>query len=157
MIDIRSDTVTKPSDEMRDVISRAEVGDDVFGEDPNVNELQLTVAELFGKESALYLPSGTMANQVSINAHTQPGNEIICESGCHLYNYESGAPALLSGVMLRTIDGVMGSITAEQVETNIRPTNSHFAQTALITLENTHNRAGGTIFPLGQIKEISEV
>ena len=157
MIDIRSDTVTKPSDEMRDVISRAEVGDDVFGEDPNVNDLQLSVAKLFGKESALYVPSGTMANQVSINAHTQPGNEIICEAGCHLYNYESGAPALLSGVMLRTIEGVMGAITAEQVETNIRPTNSHFAQTALIALENTHNRAGGTIFPIEQIKEISEV
>ena len=157
MIDIRSDTVTKPSDEMRDVIARAEVGDDVFGEDPNVNELQVAVAKLFGKESALYVPSGTMANQVSINAHTQPGNEVICESGCHLYNYESGAPALLSGVMLRTIDGKMGSITAEQVEANIRPTSYHFAQTTLITLENTHNRAGGTIFPLGQIKEISEV
>ncbi|TFB09182.1 low-specificity L-threonine aldolase [Candidatus Marinimicrobia bacterium MT.SAG.3] len=157
MIDIRSDTVTKPSDEMRDVISRAEVGDDVFGEDPNVNELQITVAKLFGKESALYVPSGTMANQVSINAHTQPGNEVICETGCHLYNYESGAPALLSGVMLRTIDGEMGSITAEQVESNIRPTSYHFAQTTLITLENTHNRAGGTIFPIGQIKEISEV
>jgi len=157
MIDIRSDTVTKPSDEMRDVIARAEVGDDVFGEDPNVNELQVAVAKLFGKESALYVPSGTMANQVSINAHTQPGNEVICESGCHLYNYESGAPALLSGVMLRTIDGEMGSITAEQVEANIRPTSYHFAQTTLITLENTHNRAGGTIFPLGQIKEISEV
>lgn len=157
MIDIRSDTVTKPSDEMRDVIARAEVGDDVFGEDPNVNELQVAVAKLFGKESALYVPSGTMANQVSINAHTQPGNEVICESGCHLYNYESGAPALLSGVMLRTIDGEMGSITAEQVEANIRPTSYHFAQTTLITLENTHNRAGGTIFPIGQIKEISEV
>ncbi|MCH8272618.1 MAG: low-specificity L-threonine aldolase [Candidatus Marinimicrobia bacterium] len=157
MIDIRSDTVTKPSDEMRDVISRAEVGDDVFGEDPNVNELQLSVAKLFGKESALYVPSGTMANQVSIKAHTQPGNEIICEAGCHLYNYESGAPALLSGVMLRTIEGVMGAITAEQVEANIRPTNAHFAQTALIALENTHNRAGGTIFPIEQIKEISEV
>ena len=157
MIDIRSDTVTKPSDEMRDVISRAEVGDDVFGEDPNVNQLQLSVAKLFDKESALYVPSGTMANQVSINAHTQPGDEIICEVGCHLYNYESGAPALLSGVMLRTIEGVMGSITAEQVEANIRPTNAHFAQTALITLENTHNRAGGTIFPIEQIKEISKV
>ena len=157
MIDIRSDTVTKPSDEMRDVISRAEVGDDVFGEDPNVNELQLSVAKLFGKESALYVPSGTMANQVSINAHTQPGNEVICEAGCHLYNYESGAPALLSGVMLRTIEGVMGSITAEQVEANIRPTNAHFAQTTLIALENTHNRAGGTIFPIEQIKEISQV
>lgn len=157
MIDIRSDTVTKPSDEMRDVIARAEVGDDVFGEDPNVNELQVAVAKLFGKESALYVPSGTMANQVSINAHTQPGNEVICESGCHLYNYESGAPALLSGVMLRTIDGEMGAITAEQVEANIRPTSYHFAQTTLITLENTHNRAGGTIFALGQIKEISEV
>ena len=157
MIDIRSDTVTKPSDEMRDVIARAEVGDDVFGEDPNVNELQSAVAKLFGKESALYVPSGTMANQVSINSHTQPGNEIICEAGCHLYNYESGAPALLSGVMLRTIEGVMGSITADQVESNIRPTNAHFAQTALIALENTHNRAGGTVFPIEQIKEISGV
>ncbi len=157
MIDIRSDTVTKPSEEMREVISRAEVGDDVFGEDPNVNELQLTVSKLFGKESALYVPSGTMANQVSINAHTQPGDEMICEAGCHMYNFESGAPALLSGVMLRTIEGVMGAITAEQVEANIRPTNVHFAQTTLISLENTHNRAGGTIFPIEQIKEISQV
>lgn len=155
MIDIRSDTVTKPSTEMREAMANAEVGDDVFGEDPTVNRLQDYVADLLGKEAALFVPSGTMANQISINAHTQPGNEVICESGCHLFNYEAGGPALLSGVMLRTLDGNKGSLSAEQIEENIRPDNSHFAQTALITLENTHNRAGGTIFPLDDIKEIS--
>ena len=155
MIDIRSDTVTKPSAGMREAMMNAEVGDDVFGEDPSINRLQEIVAELLGKEAALYLPSGTMANQISINVHTQPGNEVICEVGCHLYNYEAGGPALLSGVMLRTLEGHMGSFTADQVKENIRPDNSHFAQSALIALENTHNRAGGTIFPIEQIKEIS--
>ncbi len=155
MIDIRSDTVTKPSKGMREMMANAEVGDDVFGEDPTVNRLQEYVADLLGKEAALYVPSGTMANQISINAHTQPGNEVICESGCHLFNYEAGGPALLSGVMLRTLDGKKGSLSAEQIEENIRPDNSHFAQTTLITLENTHNRAGGTIFPFEEIKKIS--
>ncbi len=155
MIDIRSDTVTKPSTGMRETMANAEVGDDVFGEDPTVNRLQEYVADLLGKEAALYVPSGTMANQISINAHTQPGNEVICESGCHLFNYEAGGPALLSGVMLRTLDGNKGSLSVEQIEENIRPDNSHFAQTTLITLENTHNRAGGTIFPLEEIKKIS--
>ena len=155
MIDIRSDTVTKPSDGMREAMMNAEVGDDVFGEDPSVNRLQETVADLLRKEAALYVPSGTMANQISINVHTQPGNEVICEVGCHFFNYEAGGPALLSGVMLRTLEGHMGSFTAEQVRANIRPDNAHFAKSTLIAVENTHNRAGGTIFPLEQIKEIS--
>lgn len=155
MIDIRSDTVTKPSAGMREAMMNAEVGDDVFGEDPSINKLQEIVAELLGKEAALYVPSGTMANQISINVHTQPGNEVICEVGCHLFNYEAGGPALLSGVMLRTLEGHMGSFTADQVRENIRPDNAHFAQSTLIALENTHNRAGGTIFPFEQVKEIS--
>ena len=156
-VDLRSDTVTRPSAQMREAIANAVVGDDVFYEDPTVNQLQETTAELLGKEKGLFVPSGTMANQCAIKTHTQPGDEIIAEEGCHILNYESGAPGLLSGVLFRTIKGHYGTFTAEQVEENIRPQAYHYPRTALIEIENTHNRAGGIIFPLDEIKRIRQL
>ncbi|MCF7802798.1 MAG: low-specificity L-threonine aldolase [Candidatus Marinimicrobia bacterium] len=157
MIDLRSDTVTKPSEAMRKAMAAAEVGDDVFAEDPTINALQEYCADLLGKDRALYVPSGTMANQTSLNAHTQPGDEVICENGCHIFNYESGAPALLSGIQLNPLPGNHGLLSADQVEAAIRPGNVHHASTKVVALENTHNRAGGVIYPLETIREIAEV
>jgi threonine aldolase len=157
MIDLRSDTVTKPVPEMREAMARAEVGDDVFGEDPSINRLQEKVAGLLGKEAGLFVPSGTMANQLAIKTHTQPGDELILEAGAHIFNYEAGAPAFLSGVQLRPIAGRLGVITAGQVEPLIRPKNVHSPQTRLIWIENTHNRAGGTIFPIEEIRRIRDL
>jgi threonine aldolase len=157
MIDLRSDTVTRPTPAMREAMAKAEVGDDVFGDDPTVNRLQEMVAGLLGKEAGLYVPSGTMANQTAVKAHTQPGDEVIVEAACHIFNYESGAPALLSAVQVHPLPGFYGKITAEQVEAAIRPTDHHFAQTRLITIENTHNRAGGAIFPVDELKRIRDV
>jgi len=154
IIDLRSDTVTRPSAAMREAMADAPVGDDVFGEDPTVNRLQEYVADLFGKEKGLYCVSGTQTNQTAIKTHTQPGDEIIAEDGCHILNYESGAPGLLSGVLIRTIHGKNGAFTAEQVEERIRPLAYHHPRTALIEIENTHNRAGGTIFPSEEISRI---
>jgi len=154
LIDLRSDTVTKPTLEMREVMAQAEVGDDVFGEDPTVNQLQEHVAKLLGKEAGLFVPSGSMANQISIKAHTQPGDEIVCERGAHLYNYECGGPSFLSGVQVMPLEGKYGVITAEQIEPTIRPNNVHHPKTRLICLENTHNRGGGAIFPIDEIGKI---
>jgi len=140
---------------MREAMFNARVGDDVFGEDPTINTLQEKIVQLTGKEAALFVASGTMGNQVSINAHTQPGNEIIVEGNSHIFNYESGSPALLSGVQVMPLPGFRGSFTAEQVEEVIRPNNVHHPKTALICIENTHNRAGGTIFPYDDIMQIS--
>jgi threonine aldolase len=142
---------------MREVIAAAEVGDDVFGDDPTVIKLQETVAGLLGKEAALYVPSGTMANQVSIKAHTQPGDEVIADVNAHIFNYESGAPAFLSGVTLHLLRGDHGIISAEQVEAAIRPGDHHFAPTRLVAVENTHNRAGGIVFPVEEMKRIRDV
>lgn len=125
VVDLRSDTVTRPSRAMREAMMRAEVGDDVFGEDPTVNELQSYCAELFGKERALFVPSGTMANQTSLNALTQAGDEIICEYGSHIFNYECESPALLSGVQLHPLDGEHGILSADQIRRAIRPDNVH--------------------------------
>lgn len=153
-IDLRSDTVTKPSPEMRVAMAAAEVGDDVFGEDPTVNRLQEKVAELLGKEAALFVPSGVMANQLSIKAHTQPGDEIIVESGSHIFNYETAAPSLLSSVQLHTIQGERGILRAEQLAPAVRSAAYYMPRTSLICLENTHNKAGGTVYPLEEIKNI---
>jgi threonine aldolase len=155
-IDLRSDTVTRPTHGMREAMFKAEVGDDVFGDDPTVNLLQETVADILGKEAALYVPSGTMANQVSVKAHTQPGDEVILEASSHVYNYEGGAPGVLSGVMTRTLEGQWGVFTAAQVEASIRPADHHFAHTRLVVIENTHNRHGGTIFPVAEMRRIRE-
>jgi len=157
IIDLRSDTFTKPSEAMRKAMASAEVGDDVFGEDPTVNRLQQKVASMLGKEAGLFVASGTMGNQVAINAHTQPGDEVILEAQAHIFYYEAGAPALLSGVQLRPVPGTRGILTPTQVEAAIRPSNVHFPPTRLICLENTHNRAGGAIFPIEGIREIRRV
>jgi threonine aldolase len=153
-IDLRSDTVTRPTPGMREAMARAEVGDDVFGEDPTVNRLQEVVAGLLGKEAALYVPSGTMGNQICVKVHTRPGDEVVVERGSHVFNYETGGAAFLSGVQLHLLDGTHGVITAEQIRRVIRPRVYYMPVTSLICLENTHNRAGGTIYPLDTIREI---
>lgn len=153
-IDLRSDTVTRPTPAMRQAMVEAEVGDDVFGEDPTVNLLQEKVANLLGKEAALFVPSGTMANQLSIKAHTQPGDEVIIESSSHPYNFEGGAGAALSGVQFQCVKGVRGILEAAQIEEAIRPEDHHFPVTKLVCLENTHNRGGGTIYPLEKMAEV---
>jgi threonine aldolase len=135
-------------------MAEAEVGDDVFGEDPTANRLQEMVAELLGVEAALFVPSGTMGNQIAIHCLTQPGDEVICEAGAHFLHYEGGAVAALSGVQARTIAGEGGVITAEQIETVLRGEAYYFPRSRLLALENTHNLAGGTIFPLPEIERI---
>ncbi len=156
-IDLRSDTVTQPSDAMRQAMFTAEVGDDVYGEDPTVNRLQDELAARLGKEAGLYMASGTMSNQVAINAHTHHGQEVICHRWNHVFNFEGGTAPAFSGVGFNLLDGEYGTITAEQVEETIRPVSYHYPQTALICLENTHNKAGGTIFPLEEIEKIHTV
>jgi threonine aldolase len=157
MIDLRSDTVTKPSPAMREAMARAPVGDDVYGEDPTVNRLQEMVADLLGKTAAIFVPSGTMANQLSIRAQTQPGQEVIVEGTAHIVRYEQGAAAALAGVQLHWVRGERGLVTAEQIETAIRPKDTHTIPTALICLENTHNSGGGSIYPVGAIDAIRSV
>jgi len=157
MIDLRSDTVTKPTAAMRKAMAQAEVGDDVYGEDPTVNRLQEMAAGLLGKKAALFVPSGTMANQLAIRIHTQPGQEIIVESNAHIVRYEQGAAGALAGVQLHWVRGDRGVIGPEQVEAAIRPKDPYNIQTALICLENTHNSGGGTIYPLATIERIRAV
>lgn len=157
-IDLRSDTVTRPSKEMRKAMFEAEVGDDVFQEDPTVNKLQDYAAELLGKEAALFVPSGVMGNQICLNVLTNPGDEVICERDSHIFNYESGSPAALSGIQLSPIDGRAGVITPKQVEPFIRPASAYYMpRTKVIEVENTHNRAGGTIQPLDNIAELGKL
>lgn len=157
MIDLRSDTVTQPTPEMRAAIAQAPVGDDVLGDDPTVNELEETVAALLGKEAAVFMPSGTMTNQVALRTHTEPGDEIILESQAHIYFYEAGAPAALSGLMCKLIEGNRGIFTAADLQQALRPWNVHYPRTKLVCLENTHNRGGGSIFPLDEIQAIAQV
>src|SRR5580692_3097691 len=154
-IDLRSDTVTRPTPGMRDAMATAEVGDDVFHEDPTVNKLEAHVASVLGKEAALFVPSGTMSNQIAVKAHTQPGDELICEANCHIYNYEAGGPAVLSGVMCRPVEGDYGILDVSQLEDKIRPVNDHLVRTRFVCLENTHNRCGGRIYPFEKIQAIS--
>jgi threonine aldolase len=156
LIDLRSDTVTKPTQGMRAAMFAAEVGDDVVDEDPTVNLLQDRVAGLLGKEAALFVPSGTMSNQICIKAHTVPGDELLCEASCHIYNYEAGGSAVLSGVMCRTIEGDHGILDVSQLEDKIRPDDVHEVRTRLVALENTHNRGGGRVHPLEKIQAISD-
>lgn len=155
IIDLRSDTVTKPTAAMRKAMAEAEVGDDVFGEDPTVNRLQEVVANLLGHETALFVPSGSMGNQIAIRCHTQPGDEVICEAGAHFLHYELGGLAAWSGVHARTINGTRGVITPEQIAALLRPAVYYMPTTKLIAIENTHNSAGGTIFPVEEIKRIA--
>jgi threonine aldolase len=154
-IDLRSDTVTRPTPGMRAAMQAAEVGDDVFHEDPTVNRLEERVAAVLGKEAALFVPSGTMSNQIGVRTHTQPGDELLCDVNCHIYNYEAGGPAVLSGVMCRTIDGDHGVMDLSQLADKIRPDNDHYVRTRLVCLENTHNRGGGRVYPIEKIEAIS--
>ncbi len=153
-IDLRSDTVTKPTPEMRQMMIEAQVGDDVYGEDPTVNLLQNRVAQMFGKEAALFVPSGVMGNQICIKTHTNPGDEIITDVDAHIFVYENAAPAVLSGVSVKTLNNQNGVITSEQIRDAIRPKAYYLPITRLICLENTHGRSGGTIFPIEEIRNI---
>ncbi|MCB0832959.1 MAG: low-specificity L-threonine aldolase [Bacteroidetes bacterium] len=157
IVDLRSDTVTKPTDAMRAIIAAAPVGDDVFNEDPSINELQETVARMFGMEAALFVPSGTMSNQIALKTHTQPGNEVICEWDSHIFRYEAGAAGMLSGIITKTLIGQRGVLSAAQIEAELSHDDIHSAPTGLIALENTHNRAGGTLYPIEQIAAISKM
>ncbi len=157
MIDFRSDTVTKPTPEMRAAMAAAEVGDDVFGDDPTVKELERRTAEILGTEAAVYVASGTMSNQLAIRAHTEPGDEVILESMGHSFYYESGGAAAISGVTCRTLTGERGIFTADQVKAALRPVNVHYPRTRLVCIENTSNRRGGSIWPLERIVEIEAV
>lgn len=157
VVDLRSDTVTRPTEGMRKAMAEAQVGDDVFEEDPTVNLLQEKIAELLGKEAALFVPSGTMANQVSIRTHTLPGDEVIIEADSHPVLSEVAAAAALSGVQFRTLHGSRGILRAEQVEEAVRLPDIHRPVSRLVCLENTHNFGGGTIYPLEEILRIKQV
>ncbi len=157
MIDLRSDTVTKPSPAMREAMARAEVGDDVYGEDPTVNRLQERGAALVGKKAALFVPSGTLGNQLCLRALAEPGREVIVERHSHIVRYEQGAAGALAGVQLHWVNGTQGLITAEQVEAAIRPKDAYSIQSALLCIENTHNAGGGTVYPLSTIQAIRTV
>ena len=156
MIDLRSDTVTLPTPEMREAMNKASVGDDVFGDDPTINNLEERVAEILGKEAAVYMPSGTMTNQVAIRTHTEPGDEIMLEETAHVYFNEAGATAALSGVICRLISGDRGVFGAEEMEAVIRPVNNHYPRTKLVCLENTTNRGGGRVWPLEKLAEVKK-
>jgi threonine aldolase len=156
VVDLRSDTITKPTPEMREEMAIAEVGDDVYGEDPTANELESIAAEVVGKEAALFVPSGTMGNQIAVMTHTQPGNEIILGKESHIFYYEVGGLAKLSGVQARTLDDSSGIFNSEDLELAIRGENIHYPETGLVCLENTHNRAGGLSVPKEKIDEICE-
>jgi threonine aldolase len=148
VIDLRSDTVTRPTEGMRRAMLEAPVGDDVFGEDPTVIRLEEHVADLLGKEAALYAPSGTMTNQIGVHVSTNRGDEVLLHEGSHIFVYEAGAPAMLSGVQLRTLAGENGVIDPDTVSAAVRPEDVHFPRSRLLCLENTHNTAGGKVFPL---------
>src|SRR5579859_3741508 len=154
MIDLRSDTVTKPTPAMRRAMMEAEVGDDVYGEDPTVNRLEQRAAELTGKEAALFVPTGTMGNSIAVKIHTEHGQEVICESRSHLLNYELGMTAWFSGCVARPIPAEDGILAWDQIKREIRPLGPHWAPTGLIAIENTHNMAGGTVYPMRAIREI---
>lgn len=154
MIDLRSDTVTKPTPAMRAAIAAADVGDDVIDIDPTVERLQTLTAEILGKEAALFMPSGSMTNQIAVRVHCKPGDEFICEAGCHIYNYEQAAFAQLGGVVARTVEGQGGVLLPGQLVGLIRPENDHMVRTRLVTLENTHNRGAGRIQPYEHVAEI---
>lgn len=156
MIDLRSDTVTKPTPAMRDAMFAAEVGDDVYGEDPTVNRLEEDAAALFGREAALFVPTGTMGNQIAIRLHTKHGQEVICEARAHVLDWEMAMAAAFSGCQMRTVAGERGILTWKQISQAIAPKIYYRAQTGLICIENTHNMAGGTVTPLATMREISD-
>jgi threonine aldolase len=157
MIDFRSDTVTKPTKEMQDAMFSAPVGDDVFGEDPSINQLEQMASDMFGMEAAIFCPSGTMTNQIAIKCHTQPGDEVICDFTSHVYQYEGGGIAFNSQASVKLLTGDRGRITAQQVLENINPDDIHKAHTSLVSLENTCNRGGGSCYEILDIREIRKV
>jgi len=156
VVDLRSDTVTKPTPAMCQAMMEAELGDDVFGDDPTVIRLQERVAAQLGKEAALFVPSGTMSNQIALRAQTEPGNQIVLENGAHIYRYEAGAPAALSGLLVTCVPTEDGILSWEQIAAALNPDDVHAAAPALVCLENTHNRAGGRILPQQGVVAISE-
>jgi threonine aldolase len=156
-IDLRSDTVTRPVPAMREAISNAEVGDDVFGDDPTVIALEKKVADLFGAEASLYVTSGTMANLIALLSLTSPGDEVVLDRQCHVFNYEVASVAAFAGVQTNPLDGDRGVITAEQIAPHFREENLHLPITRVVAIENTHNRAGGRIFPFDEMKAIREL
>ncbi|MGE5569983.1 MAG: low-specificity L-threonine aldolase [Rhodospirillales bacterium] len=156
IIDLRSDTVTRPTAAMRRAMAEAEVGDDVYGEDPTVNRLEKRAAEIFGKEAGLFVPTGTMGNTIGIKLHTSHGQEVICEARSHVFNYELSMMAWFSGCVARPIYADNGILTWEQIRREIRPLSPHAAPTGLIELENTHNMAGGSVYPPEVLREICD-
>ncbi|MBM3812639.1 MAG: aminotransferase class I/II-fold pyridoxal phosphate-dependent enzyme [Acidimicrobiia bacterium] len=156
MIDLRSDTVTKPTAAMRRAMSEAEVGDDVYQEDPTVNRLEARAAEILGKEAGLLVPTGTMGNTIAIKLHTQHGEEVICESRCHILNYELAMMGWFSGCLARPIFAEGGVLRWQQIQKEIRPLGPHWAPTGLIEIENTHNMAGGTVTPISEIEALCD-
>ena len=155
-IDLRSDTVTKPTGEMREAMARAEVGDDVYGEDPTAIRLQERAAEIMGKEAALFVPSGSMGNQIAVRLHTEPGQEVIIEERSHMFNLEMAGMAVISGALAHPIRCQDGMMDWESIEAAIRPKSSYFAQTGLVAVENTQNLAGGTVMSFERMQEIAE-
>jgi len=156
IVDLRSDTVTQPTAAMLDAMMHSAVGDDVWGDDPTINELQRRCATMFGKEDACFVPSGTMANQLSIRSQTQPGDEIIVHGESHIVRYEAGGAAALSGCSFALASGPQGLFTADDVRSLIRPPDAHFGNSRLVSLENTHNRGGGSIWPLQQLEDVCD-
>lgn len=154
-IDLRSDTVTRPTPAMLEAMMKAETGDDVFGEDPTVNELQERLADMFSQEAGLFCPSGTMTNQIAINVHTRPGDEVICDRLSHIYNYEGGGIARNSGASIRLIEGHRGRFCVEQIEGEINPSDSHYARTSLVAIEDTCNKGGGSVYDVHDIQRLS--
>lgn len=157
MIDLRSDTVTRPTPEMKEAMMQAPLGDDVFGDDPTVNALESRAAALFGMETALFCPSGTMTNQIAVKTHTQPGDEVIIERTNHVYYYEAGGIAFHSGCSVRLIHGDRGRIKPDDITSNINPANDHHASTRLVSIENTANRGGGSYYTLDEMIALSDV
>src|SRR5665809_17051 len=157
LIDLRSDTVTRPTPEMRQAMATAEVGDDVFGDDPTVNALQEYAAELLGKEAGLFVPTGSMGNQVALGALARPGDEVVCEAGAHFLHYEGGSVAAHLGLMMRPLVGEAGVITSDQVASVVRLGTEHNPRTAVVAMENTHNGAGGRTFPIDEARAVSKV
>lgn len=154
IIDFRSDTVTKPTPGMMEAMMKARVGDDVFGEDPCINELEQIAADMFGMQAALFCPSGTMTNQIAIKCHTQPGDEVICDESSHVYQYEGGGIAFNSGASVKLLHGDRGRINADQVLAAIQPDDPHRAHSSLVSLENTSNRGGGSCYDFSEILKI---
>jgi threonine aldolase len=157
IIDFRSDTVTRPGKDMLAAMMSAPVGDDVFGEDPSINELEELSASMFGMEAGIFCPSGTMTNQIAIKCHTQPGDEVICDESAHVYQYEGGGIAFNSGASVRLLHGDRGRINAAQVKAAINPDDVHRARTSLVCLENTSNRGGGSCYDFDEIRNIKKV